>query len=226
MVCSGVRTSRSVSFQADGKPQTVCRFQDQAASCCTSPRSRAARSAGRRTDSSTGSSPQASRGGRSCPSARRTGPARRTPARPRSPPTPAISRSPKRASRPTSSRLSSRESATGSRTGLPSPAPARSPTRCASTGNGARSARYAAERGVKLFGDIPIYVARERRRRGSAPELFQHGLVAGRAARRPVRGRPALGQPAVRLGRDAHAGLPLVDRAATPDVRALSTLPA
>ena len=36
---------------------------------------------------------------------------------------------------------------------------ARSPTRCASTASGPRCARYAAERGVRLIGDVPIYVA-------------------------------------------------------------------
>ena len=39
--------------------------------------------------------------------------------------------------------------------------------------------RYAAERGVSLFGDVPIYVARDGADEAAHPELFQHGLVAG-----------------------------------------------
>ena len=81
--------------------------------------------------------------------------------------------------------------------------------------------RYAAERGVKLFGDIPIYVARDGADEAAHPELFQHGLVAGAPPDGLSARRPALGQPALRLGRDPRAGLPVVDRAATPDVRAL-----
>ena len=50
--------------------------------------------------------------------------------------------------------------------------------------------RYAAERGVKLFGDIPIYVARDGADEAAHPELFQHGLVAGA----PPDGLSAVGQ--------------------------------
>ena len=50
--------------------------------------------------------------------------------------------------------------------------------------------RYAAERGVKLFGDVPIYVARDGADEAAHPELFQHGLVAGA----PPDGLSALGQ--------------------------------
>jgi 4-alpha-glucanotransferase len=39
--------------------------------------------------------------------------------------------------------------------------------------------RYAAERGVRLLGDIPIYVAQGSADVQSHPELFQHGPVAG-----------------------------------------------
>jgi 4-alpha-glucanotransferase len=39
--------------------------------------------------------------------------------------------------------------------------------------------RYAADRGVRLFGDIPIYVARGAADVAAHPELFQTGLVAG-----------------------------------------------
>jgi 4-alpha-glucanotransferase len=39
--------------------------------------------------------------------------------------------------------------------------------------------RYAADRGVRLFGDIPIYVARGAADVVAYPELFQSGVVAG-----------------------------------------------
>ena len=60
--------------------------------------------------------------------------------------------------RPRSSTSASARRA-GSRTGRASPGAARSPTRCASSASGARCAAYAAERGVRLIGDVPIYVA-------------------------------------------------------------------
>ena len=39
--------------------------------------------------------------------------------------------------------------------------------------------RYAAERGVRLIGDVPIYVAPGSADHRAHPELFQRGLVAG-----------------------------------------------
>ena len=66
---------------------------------------------------------------------------------------------------------------TGSTTG--SPTAARSTTRCASSASGRRCARYAAERGVRLFGDMPIYVAQDGADHRAHPELFQTGAVAG-----------------------------------------------
>ncbi len=39
--------------------------------------------------------------------------------------------------------------------------------------------RYAAERGIRLLGDVPIYVAKGGADVAAHPELFQHGLVAG-----------------------------------------------
>ncbi|HWQ01237.1 MAG TPA: 4-alpha-glucanotransferase [Gaiellaceae bacterium] len=50
--------------------------------------------------------------------------------------------------------------------------------------------RYAAERGVRLFGDVPIYVARGSADVGAHPHLFREGLVAGA----PPDGLSALGQ--------------------------------
>src|SRR3954453_20684158 len=38
---------------------------------------------------------------------------------------------------------------------------------------------YAAERGVRLFGDMPIYVAHDGADHRANPRLFQHGAVAG-----------------------------------------------
>ena len=43
---------------------------------------------------------------------------------------------------------------------------------------------------MKLFGDIPIYVARDGADEAAHPELFQHGLVAGA----PPDGLSAVGQ--------------------------------
>ena len=41
--------------------------------------------------------------------------------------------------------------------------------------------RYAAARGIRLIGDIPIYVAGDSAETAAHPELFAHGLVAGAA---------------------------------------------
>ena len=56
---------------------------------------------------------------------------------------------------------------------------ARSPTRSASTASGPRCARYAAERGVRLIGDVPIYVAPGSADHRAHPELFRDDAVAG-----------------------------------------------
>jgi 4-alpha-glucanotransferase len=50
--------------------------------------------------------------------------------------------------------------------------------------------RYAHERGVRLLGDVPIYVARGGADVAAHPELFQHGFVAGA----PPDGLSAVGQ--------------------------------
>jgi 4-alpha-glucanotransferase len=50
--------------------------------------------------------------------------------------------------------------------------------------------RYAAERGVRLLGDVPIYVAQGGADVDAHPELFQRGLVAGA----PPDGLSAVGQ--------------------------------
>jgi 4-alpha-glucanotransferase len=50
--------------------------------------------------------------------------------------------------------------------------------------------RHAAERGIRLLGDIPIYVAQGGADVHAHPELFQHGLIAGA----PPDGLSAVGQ--------------------------------
>ncbi len=50
--------------------------------------------------------------------------------------------------------------------------------------------RYASDRGVRLLGDVPIYVARGGADLAAHPHLFQHGLVAGA----PPDGLSAIGQ--------------------------------
>ena len=54
-------------------------------------------------------------------------------------------------------------------------------TRCASSGSGARCGAYAAERGIRLIGDLPIYVAEDSAEIAAHPELFARDLVAGAA---------------------------------------------
>ena len=56
---------------------------------------------------------------------------------------------------------------------------ARSPTRCASSASGRALRAYAAERGVRLIGDLPIYVAPDGADVAGWPELFQDGAVGG-----------------------------------------------
>jgi 4-alpha-glucanotransferase len=58
--------------------------------------------------------------------------------------------------------------------------------------------RYAAERGVRIFGDVPIYVAKGGADVEAHPDLFQAGVVAGA----PPDGLSAFGQ---------HWGNPLYD---------------
>ena len=94
-------------------------------------------------------------------------------------------------------------------------------------GPGALRARVAArcaptprERGVRLFGDIPIYVADGSADHRAHPRLFRVGEVAGVPPDSFADDRPALGQPALRLDGDARRRLPLVDRAPAPHVRA------
>ena len=52
-------------------------------------------------------------------------------------------------------------------------------TRSASTASGPRCGRTPSERGVKLIGDIPIYVAPDSADQVAHPEIFKAGAVAG-----------------------------------------------
>ena len=80
---------------------------------------------------------------------------------------------------------------------------------------------YAAERGVRLIGDVPIYVAQGSVDQRVAPRPLPARPRRRGAARQARPARPALGQPALRLGRRRARRLPLVDRAPAPHARAL-----
>ena len=97
---------------------------------------------------------------------------------------------------------------------------ARSPTRCGSSASGARSATYARERGVRLIGDVPIYVAAGGADEAAQPELFQHGVVAGAPPDRCTRTASTGATRSTTGRRCARDGIPLVDRALPPHVRA------
>ena len=112
----------------------------------------------------------------------------------------------------------------GSPIGSASPARAPSPTRCASSASGATLRRYAAARGVRLIGDIPLYVGARSADHRAHPGIFQRGFVAGAPPDALERDRTAVGQPALRLARAARAGLPLVDRAPAARVRSCADL--
>ena len=84
---------------------------------------------------------------------------------------------------------------------------------------------YARERGIRVIGDVPIYVAQESVDHLTHPELFLDGRRRRRAARQARPDGAALGQPALRLGCGRSRGLPLVDRAAATHVRALRPRP-
>ena len=71
---------------------------------------------------------------------------------------------------------------------------------------------YAAERGVRLIGDVPIYVAPGSADHRAIPSCSRPAWW--RACRpTPSPTGPAVGQPALRLAGDAAPRLPLVDRA-------------
>ena len=103
---------------------------------------------------------------------------------------------------------------------------------CGSSGGSPSSGEtlrtYAADRGVLLYGDLPIFVAHDSADVWAPRDLFRLDASGTaddrdrRTARLLRRGRAALGQPALRLGRDGRGRLRLVapaDRAATRAVR-------
>ncbi len=108
----------------------------------------------------------------------------------------------------------------GRPTGPRSPGAARSPTRCGFDGSGGGSGRTPPSGGVRLFGDVPIYVARKGADETAHPELFQHGEVAGRPADALSATGPVSGATRCTTGRAPPRGLPLVGSASPPHVRA------
>ena len=93
-------------------------------------------------------------------------------------------------------------------------------TRSSSSSASGRGSRRAANaRGISILGDLPIYVAHDSADVWSHPRALQLDerrparRRRGRAARLLQRDRPALGQPALPLGRARPTTLRLVDRA-------------
>ena len=173
-----------------------------------------------RTRSSTGSPRPVSRGGRCCRSDRRTTSARRTSPPPRSRGGAACSRT----RRPRSSPRSSRRSSARESYWIADWAAFAGGDAIADQVRFAREwsalREYAGERGVRLIGDLPIYVASGSADHVSHPRLFSTDVVAGVPPDAFTRGRPALGEPALRLVGAPRGRLPLVDRALPPHVRA------
>ena len=79
---------------------------------------------------------------------------------------------------------------------------------------------YARVRGVRLIGDVPIYVSDDRRRRRSVARALRPRRGRRGAAGRAERERAALGESALRLARAPRDRLSLVDRALPSRVRA------
>ena len=130
--------------------------------------------------------------------------------------------------------------AAGPRPGAPSRRRShRSPTgcrRCASSsgsspGSGRELREYAARRGVLLFGDLPIFVSLDSADVWASRELFRLDAdgrpitVTGVPAGLLRRGRPALEQPALRLGRDGRRRVRLVAAPDRPPARAVRPRP-
>ena len=158
---------------------------------------------------------RARRGGRCCRSGRPTGTARPTSRASAFAAWPGLLAEPARAGdRGRASSTSASATRTGSRTGSRSPARRGRRPGALRPRVGARCARYAAERGVQLIGDVPIYVAAGLGRPARAPGALPRRRGGGHAAGRLHRQGPAVGQPALRLAGAAAARLPLVDRAA------------
>ena len=134
----------------------------------------------------------------------------------RSPPGTASSASRTRPSRRGSERHSAARTGSGSTTGRTRAAA--STTRFASTASGRRCALTRPSE-AWLIGDVPIYVAQGSVDHRAHPDLFLR--ARRRAPPDKLAARPALGQPALRLGRRGARRLPLVDRAPPAHARAL-----
>ena len=78
---------------------------------------------------------------------------------------------------------------------------------------------YARDRGIKILGDVPIYVAPDAADERAWPQFFRYRRRGRLPARRVCRDRPAVGQPPLPLGRPARRRLRVVDRAASTHVR-------
>ena len=91
------------------------------------------------------------------------------------------------------------------------------PTRCGSRASGRPCGAYAASAGVRMYGDVAIYVAPGSADHRAHPELFRSGVRCRRATRCVHGRRAAVGEPAVRLAGAAPAAVPLVGRAAAAD---------
>ena len=101
----------------------------------------------------------------------------------------------------------------------------RTPDRCARRSGPLRPGvgplrEHAADSGVSILGDIPFYVAPDSADHRGFPELFQRGVVGGVPPDDWSADRPALGQPGLRLERDAQRPVPLVGRAVPPHLGA------
>ena len=97
------------------------------------------------------------------------------------------------------------------------------PTRFASTGNGGRCATMPSERGVRLLGDVAIYVGEGSVDHRSHPGLFREGAVAGAPPDAFSDLGSVVGQPAVRLAGVATGRLPLVGGTGAPRTDACTT---
>ena len=211
---------RAVEGHARGAARLLVKLPVPQACSCIRPRCPPAAWATRRTRSSTGSPTPGSRGGRCCRSARRTSTARPTRRHSAFAAWRGLLAEPGRAGE------------RGRGRGVPRARGVLDRRLGALRGRGAVEDQvrfdrewgalraHAAERGVRLIGDIPIYVAPESADHVAHPELFVDDVVAGAPPDRftdlgQLWGNPIYDWPAMQRRR-----LPLVDRALPPRVRA------
>ena len=183
-----VSSARMVTFSSQHYPrdrrpakhQTRERAdRDRAACSCTSPPCPAERSVPRPTDSSTGWPPRGSAGGRCCRWGRPTATARRTSPARRSRPGRACWPTRARRCRPPRWRTSASATRSGCRRGSSYSARGAVLDQVRFEREWGALRGYAAERGVRLFGDVAIYVSPGGADERFWPELFSRGFVAG-----------------------------------------------